>query len=62
MAERLYRVELTANFLGRLDAIEAFLVEAEAGFAFDALLAELIVGERVLALYQLELGRLDERP
>lgn len=41
MAERLHRVELTANFLERLDAIEAFLVEAEAGFAFDALLAEL---------------------
>jgi ParE toxin of type II toxin-antitoxin system, parDE len=41
VAERLYRVELTASFLERLDAIEAFLVEADAGFAFDALLAEL---------------------
>lgn len=37
----LFRVELTASFLERLDAIEAFLLEADAGFAFDALLAEL---------------------
>lgn len=41
MADQLYRVELTASFLERLDAIEAFLVEAEAGFAFDDLLAEI---------------------
>lgn len=41
MAERLYRVELTASFLGRLDAVEAFLLEADAGLAFDTLLAEL---------------------
>ena len=41
MADPLYRVELTASFLERLDAIEAFLVEAGAGFAFDALVAEL---------------------
>ncbi len=41
MAEHLYRVELTASFLERLDTIEAFLVEADAGFAFDELLAEL---------------------
>ncbi len=41
MAERLYRVELTASFLERLESIEAFLVEADADFAFDALLAEL---------------------
>ena len=41
MADQLYRVELTASFLERLDAIEAFLVEAEAGFAFDNLLAEI---------------------
>ena len=41
MADRLYRVELTASFLERLDAIEAFLVEADAGFAFDDLLAEI---------------------
>lgn len=41
MADPLYRVELTASFLERLDAIEAFLVEADAGFAFDALVAEL---------------------
>lgn len=41
MAEHLYRVELTASFLERLDAIEAFLLEAEADQAFDTLLAEL---------------------
>lgn len=41
MADQLYRVELTASFLARLDAIEAFLVEAEAGFAFDDLLADI---------------------
>ncbi len=37
----LYRVGLTASFLERLDAIEAFLLQADAGFAFDVLLAEL---------------------
>ena len=41
MADPLYRVELTASFLERLDSIEAFLVEADAAFAFDNLLAEL---------------------
>ena len=41
MAERLHRIELTASFLECLDAVEAFLLEADAGFAFDALLAEL---------------------
>jgi plasmid stabilization system protein ParE len=41
VADQLYRVELTASFLERLDAIEAFLVEADAGFAFDDLLADL---------------------
>ena len=41
MAEDVYRVELTASFLERLDAIEAFLTEADAAFAFDNLLAEL---------------------
>ena len=41
MADKLYRVELTASFLERLDAIEKFLVGADAGFAFDRLLAEL---------------------
>ena len=41
MADPLVRVELTASFLERLDAIEAFLVEADAGFAFDDLLAEI---------------------
>ena len=41
MAEDTYQVELTASFLERLDAIEAFLSEADAAFAFDDLLAEL---------------------
>lgn len=41
MVDKQYRVELTASFLERLDAIAAFLVEADAGFAFDNLLAEL---------------------
>jgi plasmid stabilization system protein ParE len=41
VADPLYRVELTASFLERLDAIEAFLVEAQASFAFDDLLVEL---------------------
>ncbi len=41
MAESRFRVEVTASFLERLDTIEAFLQEAEAGVAFDALLAEL---------------------
>lgn len=41
MADKLCRVELTASFLERLDAIEAFLAEADAGFAYDTLLAEL---------------------
>ncbi len=41
MADKLYRVELTASFLERLDSIEEFLVKADAGFAFDKLLAEL---------------------
>ena len=40
MADPTYRVELTASFLERLDAIEAFLVAADAGFAFDDLLAD----------------------
>ena len=41
MADQLYLVELTASFMERLDAIEAFLVDADAGFAFDDLLAEI---------------------
>ncbi len=41
MAEQLFRVELAASFLERLESIEAFLVEADAGFAFDDLLAEI---------------------
>lgn len=41
MADPLLRVELTACFLDRLEAIEAFLGEADADFAFDRLLAEL---------------------
>jgi hypothetical protein len=41
VADKLYRVELTASFLERLVDIEAFLVEADAGVAFDTLLTEL---------------------
>ena len=41
MAEDNYRVELTASFLECLDAIEVFLSEADAAFAFDKLIAEL---------------------
>jgi plasmid stabilization system protein ParE len=41
VVEPLFRVELTASFLERLEAIEAFLAEADAAFAFDRLLAEL---------------------
>jgi plasmid stabilization system protein ParE len=41
VAEQLYRVELTASFLERLDSIEVFLTGANAAFAFDDLLAEL---------------------
>ena len=41
MAEDVYRVELAASFLERLEAIETFLIEADAAFAFDDLLAEL---------------------
>jgi len=41
VGEPIHQVELTASFLERLDAIEAFLSEADAGFAFDDLLAEL---------------------
>lgn len=40
MADDAYRVELTASFLERLDAIKAFLSEANV-VAFDTLLAEL---------------------
>ncbi len=41
MAEKAYRVELTTSFLERLESIEAFLVDADAAFAFDHLLNEL---------------------
>lgn len=41
MAEPLFRVELTASFLVRLAAIEAFLTDADAAFSFDRLLTEL---------------------
>ena len=41
MAEPLYRVELTASFLQRLESIEEFLTQADAAFAYDALLDEL---------------------
>jgi len=41
VAEPLFRVELTASFLERLEAIEAFQASADAAFAFDRLLADL---------------------
>ncbi len=41
MAEPAYRVELTASFLERLESIEAFLREADAPRAYDALLVAL---------------------
>lgn len=41
MADPAYRVELTASFLERLASIEAFLREADAPLAYDALLATL---------------------
>jgi hypothetical protein len=41
VAEDLCRIELMAGFLERLDAIETFLTEADAAFAYDDLLAEL---------------------
>ena len=41
MAEIGCTVEITASFLERLDAIEAFLAEADAAPAFDHLLDEL---------------------
>jgi len=41
VAEPDARVELTASFLERLAAIEAFLTAADAAFAYDTLLDEL---------------------
>jgi len=41
VAEDVYRVELTESFLERLDAVESFMTEADAAFAFDDLLAGL---------------------
>jgi plasmid stabilization system protein ParE len=41
MSDQLHQVELTASFLERLNSIEAFLGEANAEFAFDALLANI---------------------
>jgi plasmid stabilization system protein ParE len=41
VADPAYRVELTASFLERLESIEAFLAEADAPQAYDALLAAL---------------------
>jgi hypothetical protein len=41
VAEGVGRVELTASFLERLDAVESFLTEVDAAFAFDDLLAGL---------------------
>ena len=41
MAERRWRVEATASFLARLDAVEHFLAQADAAPAYDRLLTEL---------------------
>lgn len=41
MAEPVYEVELTTSFDERLDAIEDFLLAADAGFAYDKLVTEL---------------------
>jgi len=41
VAERLHSVELTDSFLAQLAAIQAFLAEADAAFAYDDLLAGL---------------------
>jgi plasmid stabilization system protein ParE len=41
VADPAYRVELTASFLERLESIEAFLTEADAPRAYDALLSTL---------------------
>ena len=41
MAEPRYTVELTGHFLACLDSIADFLEEADAGFAYDDLLARL---------------------
>jgi plasmid stabilization system protein ParE len=41
VAEPVYRVELTAWFLERLESIEALLQDADAPHAYDALLAAL---------------------
>lgn len=41
MAETLHRVDLTDSFLARLESIETFLIEADAGTAFDDLLDQL---------------------
>ena len=49
MADSPFRVELTASYLERLDAIEEFRAEAGALFAFNALLAEL----RATVIYNL---------
>jgi plasmid stabilization system protein ParE len=41
MSDQLYQVELTASFLERLNSIESFLLDADAGFAFDVLVANI---------------------
>lgn len=41
MADKRFRVELTASFLERLNSIESFLAEADAHAAYDELLAAL---------------------
>jgi plasmid stabilization system protein ParE len=41
MSDQLHQVELTASFLERLNSIESFLLDADAGFAFDVLVANI---------------------
>jgi hypothetical protein len=37
----MHQIELTASFLERLNSIESFLLDADAGFAFDVLVANI---------------------
>jgi len=64
VGEPIHQVELTANFLERLDAIEAFLSEVDAGSAFDDLLAELraIIIPNLARFPRIGRGYLDNPP
>ena len=56
MTNPLYRVELTASFLERLDAVEEFLTGADAHFAYDDLLAlrQYLLGDYLILYTQAE--------